>query len=155
MSKETRPNPTAATNRRARFDYEIVDKYIAGIALSGCEVKSLRDGGASLTDSWAQVRGTELFLSNMYIKPYDKGGFFNDDPRRERKLLLHRSDINKLIGAVSMKGMTLVPLRVFFNERGWAKVEIALAKGKKSHDKRDAIRERDEARELAREYKLR
>ncbi len=149
------PQRAAATNRRARFDYEIGDKYEAGIELSGAEAKSVREGGVSLVDSYAMERRGQLFLVGMHIKPYEKAGYERPDPYRDRKLLLHRREIDKIVGAVSTKGMTLVPLRVYFNARGWAKVELGLAKAKKQYDKRDTIRKRDEQREMAREFKLR
>jgi len=145
----------AATNRRAKFDYEIVEKFEAGIELSGGEVKSLRDGGAALVDSYAMERKGQLFLVGVHIKPYDKVGYDRPDPYRDRRLLMHRKQIDKIVGTVSVKGMTIIPMRIYFNERGWAKVEIGLAKAKKQYDKRDTIKKRDEERELARDYKTR
>lgn len=154
--KKKPPERAAITNRRARFEYEIIDKFEAGLELSGCEVKSLRGGGGSLAEAYAMPKGTQLFVVGMHIKPYEKAmGWGVQDPTRDRKLLLRRKEMDKLIGAVSNTGLTLIPLRVYFNARGWAKLELGLARGKKLHDKRDSIKERDLNRELAREYKLR
>ncbi len=136
-------------NRKARHDYFIEETYEAGIALTGTEVKSLRAGKANLKDSYAKVENGEMFLLNMHISPYEQGNRFNVDPLRARKLLLHKSEINRLFGKVMQQGLTLVPLKVYF-KRGRAKVEIALAKGKKLHDKRDAIAEKDARREMDR-----
>lgn len=139
-----------AENRKARFNYEIADTLEAGIALMGTEVKSLRGGKATLSDSYASADGEELYLVNAYIPEYLKANQFNHETKRPRKLLLHRRQINKLIGAVQREGMTIVPLKIFFNERGRAKVEIALGKGKKLHDKRETEKARDWAREKGR-----
>jgi SsrA-binding protein len=140
----------AAVNRRARFNYEIGQTYEAGIALTGTEVKSLRDGKSSIADSFAGEKGGELWLYNAYIPEYLQANRFNHQPRRARKLLLHRREMNRLIGAVEREGMTIVPLKIFFNDRGRAKVEIALAKGKKLHDKRETSKKRDWDREKGR-----
>jgi SsrA-binding protein len=140
----------AAVNRRARFNYEIGQTYEAGIALTGTEVKSLRDGKSSIADSFAGEKGGELWLYNAYIPEYLQANRFNHQPRRARKLLLHRREMNRLIGAVEREGMTIVPLKIFFNGRGRAKVEIALAKGKKLHDKRETSKKRDWDREKGR-----
>jgi SsrA-binding protein len=140
----------AAVNRRARFNYEIGQTYEAGIALTGTEVKSLRDGKSSIADSFAGEKGGELWLYNSYIPEYLQANRFNHQPRRARKLLLHRREMNRLIGAVEREGMTIVPLKIFFNDRGRAKVEIALAKGKKLHDKRETSKKRDWDREKGR-----
>lgn len=138
-----------ATNRQARHDYAILESFEAGIALKGTEVKSLRAGQASLKDSFARVEGSELFLYNMHIPPYEFGNIANVDPIRPRKLLLHKNQIRRLIGELSAKRLTLIPLKLYFT-RGIAKVELALAKGKKLYDKREAIRERETERELRR-----
>lgn len=143
------------TNRRARFDYEIVETFEGGIELTGCEVKSLRNGGGSLTDTFARPRDGQLWLNGMHIKHYLQGGHFNTDPYRPRRMLLHRKEIDRIVGSISTRGMTLIPLKVYFNDRGWAKITLGLAKGKKAHDKRNTIRERDVQRDLQREYKLR
>ena len=139
-----------ADNRRARFDYEIIDTYEAGIELKGPEVKSLRAGRTSLADSYAVVRGGELFLVNAYIPEYREANRFNHETRRPRKLLLHRREIDKLSQGVLREGLTIVPLKVFFNARGRAKVDIALARGKKAHDKREAQKERSWQRDRQR-----
>ncbi|MGE7204614.1 SsrA-binding protein SmpB [Sphingomonas sp. NPDC019816] len=139
-----------AENRRARFDYSIETTYEAGIALTGTEVKSLRFGEGSIAESYAEVRGEEVWLVNSNVPEFSHGNRFNHEAKRPRKLLLHEREINKLHGAVAREGMTLVPLMIYFNSRGRAKVELALAKGKKAHDKRDAIKERDWKREQGR-----
>jgi SsrA-binding protein len=138
---------TVAENRRARYDYHIEDSYEAGIALTGTEVKSLRFGEGSIGESYAEVNDGEVWL---VIPEFSHGNRFNHEPKRPRKLLLHEREIKKLHGAVAREGMTLVPLSIYFNGRGRAKVELALAKGKKAHDKRETIKERDWKREAAR-----
>lgn len=138
-----------ASNRKARHDYAILDTYEAGMALTGTEVKSLRAGRASLTDAFAQERDGELFLHGMHIPEYVQGTWTNHEPRRTRKLLLKRLEINRLIGKVRETGLTLVPLQVYFSD-GWAKVEIGLARGKRSYDKRQDLAKRDAQREMAR-----
>jgi SsrA-binding protein len=152
-----RPKPSTfdkakivAENRRARFDYFIEETFEAGIALSGTEVKSLRFGEGSITESYAEVRGNECWLINANVPEFSHGNRFNHEPKRPRKLLLHGREIEKFVGAVERKGMTLVPLSVYFNARGRAKVELALAKGKHTHDKRQTIKERDWQRDRAR-----
>ena len=139
-----------AENRRARYDYAIEDKYEAGIALTGTEVKSLRFGEGSIAESYATVDGDEVYLINASIPQYKSGSWMNHEPRRPRRLLLKRREINKLTGAIQRQGLTLVPLSVYFNSAGKAKIEIALARGKKAHDKRDTIKERDWKREQGR-----
>ena len=141
---------TVAENRRARFDYHIDEVFEAGIALTGTEVKSLRFGEGSIAESYAEVRGGEVWLVNSNVPEFSHGNRFNHVPKRPRKLLLHEREINRLTGAVERKGMTLVPLSVYFNGRGRAKVELALAKGKNAADKRATIKERDWKREQAR-----
>ncbi|MCC2976792.1 SsrA-binding protein SmpB [Sphingomonas sp. PL-96] len=139
-----------AENRRARFDYFIETTYEAGIALTGTEVKSLRFGEGSIAESYAEVKDEEVWLVNSNIPEFSHGNRFNHEPKRPRKLLLNFREINKMHGAVAREGMTLVPLSVYFNGQGRAKVELALAKGKKAHDKRDTIKERDWKREQQR-----
>jgi SsrA-binding protein len=143
-----------ATNRRARHEYEILETFEAGLELTGTEVKSLRGGGVSIMEAFAMPQGSDLMLLNMRISPYAQGNRFNHVPERPRRLLLHRQEINRLSGMVSQKGLTLVPLRVFF-KRSWAKVDIGVCRGKKLHDKRHAIKERDLRRTQEREYRLR
>src|SRR3954451_19849530 len=140
----------AAVNRRARFNYEIGQVFEAGIALTGTEVKSLREGRSSIGDAFAGERGGELWLYNAYIPEYLQANRFQHETRRPRKLLLHKREIGRLIGAVEREGMTLVPLKIYFNDRGRAKVELALARGKKLHDKRETEKKRDWAREKGR-----
>src|SRR5687768_14317939 len=139
-----------ADNRRARFDYEIIDTYEAGIELKGPEVKSLRAGRTSLADSYAVVKAGELYLVNAYIPEYREANRFNHETRRPRKLLLHRREIDKLAQGVLRQGLTIIPLKVFFNARGRAKVDIALARGKKAHDKRETQKERSWQRDRQR-----
>ncbi|MEZ0496715.1 SsrA-binding protein SmpB [Sphingomonas sp. IW22] len=153
----SRPRPTTfdkkkvvAENRRARFEYFIEDVYEAGLALTGTEVKSLRFGEGSIAESYAEVKGEEVWLVNANIPEFSHGNRHNHVPKRPRKLLLHEREIGKLHGAVAREGMTLVPLSIYFNGRGRAKVELALAKGKKAHDKRETIKERDWKREQQR-----
>ncbi|MEA1013471.1 SsrA-binding protein SmpB [Sphingosinicella sp. LY1275] len=139
-----------AENRRARYDYAIEDKYEAGIALTGTEVKSLRSGEGSIAESYAEVKGDEVWLINANIPEFSHGNRFNHEPKRPRKLLLNHREIAKLHGAVARLGMTLVPLSVYFNSRGRAKVELALAKGRKAPDKRAHEKEKDWKREQGR-----
>ncbi|MCS7234041.1 MAG: SsrA-binding protein SmpB [Synergistetes bacterium] len=144
-----------AQNKKAFHDYEILETYEAGIVLQGSEIKSIRDGRVNLKDSYAKVKEGELWLYDMHISPYDKASFFNHDPLRPRKLLLHKKEIVRLIGKVNERGLTLIPLKLYINDRGKAKIELALAKGKKLHDKRKAIAEKDLRRELERALKYR
>jgi SsrA-binding protein len=149
----TEANPRykiAAENRKARYNFEILDVFEAGLVLTGTEVKSLRGGKAMIAESYAEVKNGELLLVNSYIPEYLEGNRFNHEPKRLRKLLLHRREIDKLDIAVSREGMTIVPLKVFFNARGRAKIEVAIARGKKLHDKREADKARDWKREQGR-----
>lgn len=139
-----------AENRKARHDYFIEESYEAGIALQGTEVKSCRAGRVNLRDGYAQIENGEIYLQNVHISPYEQANRFNHEPLRKRKLLMHRGEILRLFGKVREKGYTLVALRMYFNDKGRAKVEIGLAKGKKSYDKRDDIATRDVEREIAR-----
>ncbi|TCP25811.1 SsrA-binding protein [Tenacibaculum skagerrakense] len=138
-------------NKKARFEYEILDKYVAGIQLTGTEIKSIRQSKARITESFCEFneRG-ELFVINMYIEEYAFGNHYNHNPKSERRLLLNKQELKKLAREVEVKGNTIVPLRLFINENGWAKLEVALAKGKKTHDKRQTMKERDTKRDLAR-----
>ena len=140
-------------NRKARHDYQIIETMEAGIVLVGTEVKSLRDGRANLKDSYAAVDREELYLYNAHISHYDKGNRFNHEPTRTRKLLMHAREIKRLIGKTREKGLTLVPLRLYFNDSGVVKIELGLARGKKSYDKRRDIAARDAKRELDRALK--
>jgi SsrA-binding protein len=143
-----------ARNKRARHDYHILDTWEAGLVLTGTEVKSLREGKANIGDAYGVVRGGEIFLLNMHISPYERGGYANHEPARTRKLLLHKKEIRRLIGAVEREGLTLIPLEVYF-KKGVAKVALALGKGKKLHDKRETERKRDADREIARVARVR
>ena len=138
-----------ARNKRARHDYHIIETWEAGLVLVGTEVKSLRDGRANITDAYGIITDGEAFLLNLHISAYDKGGYTNHEPARTRKLLLHRKEIRRLIGAVERQGLTLVPLELYF-KNGVAKVTLALGKGKQLHDKRDTEKTRDAEREMAR-----
>jgi SsrA-binding protein len=151
MSKQDRfSNDINIRNKQAGFQYELLDKYIAGIVLKGTEIKSIREGKVNLQDGYCYLNNGELFAKGININAYAQGTHYNHEAARERKLLLKKSEINKLEGKVEEKGLTLIPTRLFINERGYAKLEIALAKGKKVHDKRDSIKERDIKRELSR-----
>jgi SsrA-binding protein len=147
--KQRFSNDINIRNRQAGFEYEILDKYVAGIALTGTEIKSIREGKANLQDGYCYINNGEVFAKGINITPYAQGTHYNHEATRERKLLLKRSEINKLEGKVEEKGLTLVPMRLFINDRGFAKLEIALAKGKKLHDKRQSIKEREAKRELS------
>jgi SsrA-binding protein len=150
MSKQRFSNNINIKNRQAGFEYELLDKYIAGIVLSGTEIKSIREGKVNLQDGYCYISNGEIFVKGVNITPYAQGTHYNHDATRERKLLLKRSEIKKLDGKVEERGLTLVPVRLFINDRGFAKLEIALARGKKLHDKRENIKERDAKRELSR-----
>jgi SsrA-binding protein len=151
MAKKAEPKlKIAADNRRARFNYAIGEAFEAGIVLTGTEIKSLRNGKATISESYADAKDGEIWLVNSNIPEYLQANRNNHAPKRPRKLLLHKRQINKLVGAVEKEGMTIVPLKIYFNLRGRAKVEIALAKGKKLHDKRDTEKKRDWQRERGR-----
>ena len=150
-AKTERRIKVVADNRRARFNYEIGETFEAGLALAGSEVKSLRAGKATIAESYADARGGEIWLINSNIPEYQQAGPFNNHaPKRARKLLLHQRQIDRLTGAVEREGMTIVPLKLYFNERGRAKIEIALARGKKLHDKRETLKRRTWERERGR-----
>ncbi|MBW3097833.1 SsrA-binding protein SmpB [Pseudohoeflea coraliihabitans] len=152
MAAKKKPSSSnvVADNRKARFNYEIVETLEAGLQLTGTEVKSLREGKANISESYASAEDGEMWLINSYVPEYLQGNRFNHDPRRRRKLLLKGREIAKLAAAVARDGMTLVPLKVYFNDRGMAKLELALGKGKKLHDKRETAKERDWNRQKAR-----
>ncbi len=152
VEKEKRES--IARNKRARHDYHILDTWEAGVVLTGSEVKSLRDGKANITDSYAIVKDGEVFLLNLHISPYEKASHFNHEPTRTRKLLLHRKEIRKMIGAVERQGLTLIPLELYF-KRGRAKVALALAKGKKLYDKRADEKKKDDERDMQRAVRTR
>jgi SsrA-binding protein len=143
-----------AKNRRARHDYAILDTFEAGLVLTGSEVKSLREGKANLSDAYGIVRNGEIFIINLHISVYERASYNNHEPTRTRKLLLHKREIGRLIGAIERQGLTLIPLELYF-KRGIAKVAIALGKGKKQHDKREDAKARDADREIARAVRTR
>ena len=140
-------------NKRALFDYEILDRYVAGIQLFGTEIKSIRDGKAGLTDTYCTFIGDELWVRNMNISTYFFGTYNNHEPRRDRKLLLNRKELNKLMRATKETGNTIVPIKLFINDQGRAKLEIGLARGKKTYDKRQTLKEKDDKREMDRAFK--
>src|SRR3954467_4401336 len=157
MSKDKKTESdfhSIAKNRQGRHDYHIIETWEAGIVLTGTEVKSLREGRANITDAYGTIRDGEAFLLNLHISPYERGGYTNHEPTRTRKLLLHRKEIRRLIGAVEREGLTLIPLEIYF-KKGVAKVALALGKGKKLHDKRETERTRDAEREMARAVRTR
>ena len=149
-AKPTTVKKVVAENRKARFNYEIVDTYEAGLVLTGTEVKSLREGKANIAESYASDEGGEIWLINSYLPEYLQANRFNHETRRRRKLLLSKREMHRLQNAINREGMTLVPLKVYFNDRGRAKLELALAKGKKLHDKRETAKERDWNRQKSR-----
>ncbi len=144
-----------ANNKKARHDYFIEDTYEVGIVLTGTEVKSIRMGRVNLKDGYAEVDGGEVILHNVHISPYEKGNIYNVDPVRPRKLLLHKREIRKLIGLTTQQGYTLVPLRLYINDRGLVKIELAIAKGKKLYDKRESIAKKDAERRIQKELRQR
>lgn len=153
MAQKANTKPTyvkTIQNRKARFEYEILDTWEAGIELKGTEVKSIRQGKASLDESFAVIHRGEVRLENMQITPYELGTIENHEPKRTRKLLLHRAEIESIRLQISDKGLTLIPLKLYFNAKGKAKIELALAKGKKLYDKRESIKKRDVEREMRR-----
>lgn len=152
--KTSNPNRIDIRNKRAGFEYELLDRYTAGIVLYGTEIKSLRAGKGRVAESFCQFKDGELFMINMNIDQYDHATYFNHQARRERKLLLTRTELRRLDRSVREKGLTVVPLRLFINERGLAKMEIALARGKKLYDKREAIKDKDVRRDADRAVKI-
>jgi len=153
QQRKEKNEKAVATNRKAYHDYFIEEKFEAGIMLQGTEVKSLREGRVNLQDSYASVKGDEIFLHHCHISPYSHGNIMNHEPLRTRKLLLHRKEIDKLLGKTKQQGLTLIPLRIYFSKRGLAKVELGLAKGKKQHDRRESIKTREASREVERAMK--
>jgi SsrA-binding protein len=155
MADTTEPSTeTVARNRKARHEYAILDTWEAGLVLTGTEVKSLREGKVNISDAYGTVRDGQVYLINMNVSPYERGGYVNHEPTRSRKLLLHKREIRKLIGGVERQGLTLVALELYF-KGGRAKVRIGLAKGKKLHDKRDDSRRKDAERDMARALRQR
>ena len=146
-------NKVNIKNRRAYFEFEIIEKFIAGIQLQGTEIKSIRLGKAGLTDAYCQLFRGEMFVKNLHIAEYDFGTNSNHESKRERKLLLQKKELKKLDRKVKESGLTLIPLRLFMTDRGWAKLEIAIAKGKKTHDKRESLKQKDSKRDIDRMMK--
>jgi SsrA-binding protein len=140
-------------NRRARFDYQFIEQYTAGIILQGTEIKSIREGKAGLSDSYCYFRKGELYIKNLHITEYSEASFKNHEPLRERKLLLSKQELRKLEGKLKDQGLTIIPVRLFLSDKGYAKVEIALAKGKREFDKRQDIKKKDAEREIGRKLK--
>jgi len=138
------------SNKKAYFEFEILEKFVAGMVLTGTEIKSIRAGKANLSDAFCSFTGTELFVRNLHISEYELGTHYNHEPKRMRKLLLKKKELRKLLAKVKEKGLTIVPLKMFLSGTGYAKIEIGLAKGKKIHDKRDSIKEKDMKRDMAR-----
>ena len=145
---------TIATNKKAYHNYFLLDKWECGIVLNGGEVKSIRAGGASFTDDFAHIDKGELYLYNLYINPYEQASYLNLEPARPRKLLVHAKEIDKINGHLAGKGLTLVPTKIYFNKRGFVKVEVAIGQGKKMYDKRDDIKKRETKREVDRSMKI-
>ena len=150
MGKQRFAKVVNIKNRQASYEYELLDKYVAGIVLTGTEIKSIREGKINLQDGYGYFNNGELYVKGVNISPYAQGTHYNHEATRERKLLLKRSELKKLEARTEEKGLTLVPTRLFINDRGFAKMEIAVGRGKKVHDKRDSIKERDAKRELNR-----
>jgi len=145
-------NKVNIENRRAKFDYQFIEKLVAGMILTGTEIKSIREGKAALVDSYCYFRNNELFIKNMNISEYSEGTHYNHEPNRERKLLLNKLELNKLQKKMKDQGLTIIPVRLFISDSGYAKLEIALAKGKKEFDKRESIKKRDIERETSRKF---
>ncbi|MCY7408928.1 MAG: SsrA-binding protein SmpB [Chitinophagales bacterium] len=142
-------------NKKAFFEFEFLDKFVAGMVLTGTEIKSIRQGKANMSDAWCYINKGELWVKNLNISSYDKGTHYNHEPLRPRKLLLKKKELNKLESKIKEKGLTIIPFHLFISERGFAKIEVALEKGKKVHDKRDSIKDRDAKREINRAGKYR
>lgn len=147
------PDHINILNKKASYEYSFLDKFVAGLILTGTEIKSLRMGKANITDGFCVFQGGELIARNIQINEYEKGTHYNHAPKRDRKLLMNKHELKKLEGKLKDQGLTIIPLRLFINEKGWAKLEIALAKGKKLFDKRDDIKKKDVQRETARRFK--
>ena len=153
MSKPKKPkfaSQVQVKNRKARFEYHFLDTYVAGLELTGTEIKSIRESKVSLQEAYCYFKDDELYVKQMHIATYTEGSHFNHEPVRERKLLLTRKELNKLQDSLKEQGLTIIPSRLFINDRGWAKLEVALAKGKKLYDKREDIKRKDTNRELDR-----
>lgn len=140
-------------NRRAKFDYQFLETFTAGLVLKGTEIKSIREGKAGLSDSYCYFKNNELYIKNMHVSEYTEASFYNHEPLRERKLLLTKTEINKLLKKIKDQGLTIIPIRLYITDKGFAKIEIALSKGKREFDKRDDIKKRDIQREVGRKLK--
>lgn len=152
MAKTKLSNTVSIENRKAKFDYQFLDTLTAGLVLKGTEIKSIREGKAGLADSYCYFKNDELFVRNFHITEYENASFYNHEPMRERKLLLSRQELNKWLRKVKEQGLTIIPVKLFINEKGFAKMNIALAKGKKEFDKRETIKKRDVEREMNRKF---
>lgn len=153
MAKKSKDKSIFISNRKARFEYELLEVFTAGIQLQGTEIKSLRAGNANLAEAYCYVQESEVWITGMYIAEYQYGSYMNHEPKRLRKLLLNKKEINKISSALQNVGITIVPLKLFITDKGWAKIEISLAKGKKLHDKREDIKQKDDKRQMDRALK--
>ena len=153
MAEKSKNQSISISNRKARFEYELLDVFTAGIQLQGTEIKSLREGNANLAEAYCYVQESEVWITGMYIAEYSYGSYLNHEPKRLRKLLLNKKEINKIDSALQDVGVTIVPLKLFINAKGWAKIEIALARGKKLHDKRQDLKQKDDQRQMDRALK--
>jgi len=153
MSKKVKDISISISNRKARFEYELLEVFTAGIQLQGTEIKSLRAGNANLAEAYCYVQQSEVWITGMYIAEYQYGSYMNHDPKRLRKLLLNKKEINKISSALQNVGITIVPLKLYITDKGWAKIDIALAKGKKLHDKREDLKQKDDKRQMDRALK--
>jgi len=153
MAKKSTDKSISISNRKARYEFELLEVFTAGIQLKGTEIKSLRTGNANLAEAYCYVQQSEVWITGMYIAEYQYGSYMNHEPKRLRKLLLNKKEINKISSALQNVGITLVPLKLYISDKGWAKIEIALAKGKKLHDKREDLKKRDDKRQMDRALK--
>ena len=153
MAKKSKDKLISISNRKVRFEYELLEYFTAGIQLLGTEIKSLRTGNANLAEAYCYVQQSEVWITGMYIAEYQYGSYMNHEPKRLRKLLLNKKEINKITSASQNVGITLVPLKLYITEKGWAKIDIALAKGKKLHDKREDLKQKDDKRQMDRALK--
>ena len=153
MAKKSKDKSISISNRKARYEYELLDIFTAGIQLQGTEIKSLRVGNANIAEAYCYVQLSEVWVKGMYIAEYQYGSYMNHEPKRLRKLLLNKKEINKISSALQNVGITLVPLKLFISDKGWAKIDIALAKGKKLHDKREDLKQKDDKRQMDRALK--
>ena len=153
MSKKVKDISISISNRKARFEYELLEVFTSGIQLQGTEIKSLRAGNANLAEAYCYVQQSEVWITGMYIAEYQYGSYMNHDPKRLRKLLLNKKEINKISSALQNVGITIVPLKLYITDKVWAKIDIALAKGKKLHDKREDLKQKDDKRQMDRALK--